>query len=142
MGLPQESFGGILHETARLWRTELDRRLRPLGLSQAKWRALLHIACHKDCTQAELAARLGVEAPTVVGLLDRLAADGLVERRECPHDRRSKTVHLRQGGQALMKPITEMAENLSRELLANMSPEEVACSTQVLQRIRDRLLSL
>jgi len=142
MGFPQESFSGILHETARLWRTELDRRLRPLGLSQAKWRMLLHISCSKDCTQAELAARLGVEAPTVVGLLDRLAADDLVERRESTHDRRSKTVHLLQGGQALMKPITEMAENLSMELLANLSAEELACSTAVLKKIRDRLLSL
>ncbi|MHB8253455.1 MAG: MarR family winged helix-turn-helix transcriptional regulator [Acidiferrobacter sp.] len=142
MGLPQESFGGILHETARLWRTELDRRLRPLGLSQAKWRMLLHISCSEDCTQAELAARLGVEAPTVVGLLDRLTADNLVERRESAHDRRSKTVHLREGGRALMKPITEMAENLSTELLANFSAEEVACSAAVLKKIRSRLLSL
>lgn len=142
MGLPAESLGGILHETARLWRTELDRRLRPLGLSQAKWRMLLHISCSENCTQAELASRLGVEAPTVVGLLDRLTADNLVERRESIHDRRSKTVHLREAGQALMKPITEMAENLSAELLANLSDEEITSSTAVLKRIRDRLLSL
>ncbi len=142
MGLPQESFGGILHETARLWRTELDRRLRPLGLSQAKWRMLLHIACSEECTQAELAARLGVEAPTVVGLLDRLTADGLVERRESPHDRRSKTVHLCEGGRKLMRPITEMAESLSHELLASLTEEEVAVSTAALKKIRDRLLSL
>ncbi|MHB1511820.1 MAG: MarR family winged helix-turn-helix transcriptional regulator [Acidiferrobacter sp.] len=142
MGLPHESFAGTLHETARLWRTELDRRLRPLGLSQAKWRMLLHISCSEDCTQAELAARLGVEAPTVVGLLDRLTADGLVERRESPHDRRSKTVHLCEGGRALMRPITEVAESLSHELLANLTEEEVAVSTAVLKKIRNRLLSL
>ncbi|AWP22664.1 MAG: MarR family transcriptional regulator [Gammaproteobacteria bacterium] len=142
MGLPQESFAGILHETARLWRTELDRRLRPLGLSQAKWRMLVHIACSEDCTQAELAARLGVEAPTVVGLLDRLTADGLVERRESPHDRRSKTVHLCEGGRALMRPISEMAEDLSRELLTHLSAEEVTVTTAALKKIRDRLLSL
>ncbi len=142
MGLPQESFAGILHETARLWRTELDRRLRPLGLSQAKWRMLLHISCSEECTQAELAARLGVEAPTVVGLLDRLTADGLVERKESPHDRRSKTVHLCEEGRALMRPISEMAESLGRELLANLTEEEVAVSTATLKKIRDRLHAL
>jgi len=142
MGLPQESFSGLLHETARLWRTELDRRLRPLGLSQAKWRMLLNISCSENCTQAELAARLGVEAPTVVGLLDRLSADKLVERRESPHDRRSKTVHLCEGGRALMKPITEMAENLSAELLSVLDAEEVAISTKALRKIRNQLLSL
>ncbi|MHB1565459.1 MAG: MarR family winged helix-turn-helix transcriptional regulator [Acidiferrobacter sp.] len=142
MGALKESFPAVLHETARLWRTELDRRLRPLGLSQAKWRMLLHISCSEECTQAELATRLGVEAPTVVGLLDRLAADHLLERRECPHDRRSKTVHLKDAGRALLKPITEMADALSVELLADLSPEEIQGSMTVLQRIRDRLLSL
>lgn len=142
MGLPKESLPGVLHETARLWRAELDRRLRPLGLSQAKWRMLLHISCSGECTQAELAERLGVEAPTVVGLLDRLAADHLLERRDCPHDRRSKTVHLMEAGQALLKPITEIADTLSRELLADLSPEEIRDSMAVLRRIRDRLLSL
>ena len=29
---------------ARLWRTELDNRLRPHGLSQARWLLLLHLA--------------------------------------------------------------------------------------------------
>ncbi|MDA8361154.1 MAG: MarR family transcriptional regulator [Gammaproteobacteria bacterium] len=142
MGLPQESFSGILHETARLWRTELDRRLRPLGLSQAKWRMLLHISCSDNCTQAELAARLGVEAPTVVGLLDRLAADKLIERQESPTDRRSKTVHLLKAGEALLKPINQMAEQLSDELLSGFSSEELACSRAVLQRLRDHLLAL
>lgn len=139
MSLPKESFTALLHETARLWRTELDRRLRPLGLSQAKWRMLLHISCSDNCTQAELAARLGVEAPTVVGLLDRLAADDLIERRESPRDRRSKTVHLREGGYALLAPITKMADELSVELLQNLSSEEIGCCTSVLKQIRDRL---
>ncbi len=142
MGLPQESFAGILHETARLWRTELDRRLRPLGLSQAKWRMLLHISCSQDCSQAELAARLGVEAPTVVGLLDRLAADKLIERHESPTDRRSKTVRLLKAGETLLKPINEMAEQLNQELLANLSAEEINCSRAVLKQIRDHLLAL
>jgi MarR family transcriptional regulator for hemolysin len=103
---------------------------------------LVHIACSDNCTQAELAARLGVEAPTVVGLLDRLTADGLVMRRESAHDRRSKTVHLCEGGRALMRPISEMADDLSHELLTQLSVEEVTITTAALKKIRDRLLSL
>ncbi|MEJ2380719.1 MAG: MarR family transcriptional regulator, partial [Gammaproteobacteria bacterium] len=37
-------FGMILAETALIWRTMLDQRLKPFGLSQAKWRVLLHLA--------------------------------------------------------------------------------------------------
>ena len=37
-------LGLVLFGTARAWRTKLDQRLRPLGLSQGKWRTLIHLS--------------------------------------------------------------------------------------------------
>lgn len=49
-------FGTLLAQTSRAWRAELDRRLSHLGLSQARWLVLLHLARHRDSpTQRELA---------------------------------------------------------------------------------------
>ena len=96
-----ETFGPLLHGTARAWRLKLDARLKPMGLSQAKWRTLLHLSlADTTLTQAEVAARLGIEEPTLVNLLHRLEREGWVARRNAPHDRRCKTVHL--GKQALL----------------------------------------
>ncbi|MBA3542847.1 MAG: MarR family transcriptional regulator, partial [Chthoniobacterales bacterium] len=39
-----ETIGQLLHDTARVWRHKLDQRLQPLGLSQAKWRTIAHLA--------------------------------------------------------------------------------------------------
>jgi MarR family transcriptional regulator for hemolysin len=39
-----EIFGQLLHGTARAWRQKLDERLKPMGLSQAKWRTLMHLS--------------------------------------------------------------------------------------------------
>jgi hypothetical protein len=56
-----EIIGQLLHGTARAWRQKLDQRLKPMGLSQAKWRTLMHLSLSEDAlTQAEIAARLGV----------------------------------------------------------------------------------
>jgi len=41
-----------------------------------------------------------------------------------------------------MRPISEMAEDLSHELLTQLSAEEVTITTAALNKIRDRLLSL
>ncbi|MFO6383447.1 MarR family transcriptional regulator, partial [Pseudomonas aeruginosa] len=41
-------FGTLLAQTSRAWRAELDRRLSHLGLSQARWLVLLHLARHRD----------------------------------------------------------------------------------------------
>jgi len=90
-----ETIGPLLHGTARAWRLKLDERLKPMGLSQAKWRTLLHLSIAPGpLTQAEIAARLGIEEPTLVTLLHRLESGGWVTRRSSPHDRRCKMVHL------------------------------------------------
>src|SRR3982751_3610577 len=90
-----ETFGPLLHGTARAWRLKLDQRLKPLGLSQAKWRTLLHLyRAEHDLTQSEIASHLGIEEPTLVSLLHRLERAGWVARQTAKHDRRCKTVRL------------------------------------------------
>src|SRR5205814_1503483 len=101
-----ETIGPLLHGTARAWRLKLDDRLKPMGLSQAKWRTLLHLSIASDAlTQAEIAARLGVEEPSVVTLLHRLEREGWVTRQSSPRDRRCKIVHLGQRAQRVITPI-------------------------------------
>lgn len=132
-----EHFAVLLAETARAWRNKLDQRLRPLGLSQAKWFTLLQLGRHGEGkTQKELATLLGIEGPTLVGLLDRLAHDGWIERREAAYDRRAKTVHLQPKARELLRDINEIAASLRQELLADITFEEIEIATRVLLRIK------
>lgn len=134
-----EGFGPLLHGTARAWRIKLDHRLKPLGLSQAKWRTLLHLSMtDQPITQAEIAARLGIEEPTLVTLLHRLERGGWVARRNAAHDRRCKTVHLGKRASRVINRITAAAENLRHELLADISPAELKICMRVLQRVREK----
>ncbi len=137
---PIEQFGMQLAETSRIWRNKLDQRLKPLGLSQAKWVVLLHLSrCAEDITQKELAQRVSIEGPTLVGLLDRLSADGLVERRESPTDRRSKTVHLTERGTSVIQQITRVARDLRNELFKGFDPDELQRCLQTLEQLKQRL---
>src|SRR5438477_11809029 len=101
-----EIFGQLLHGTARAWRQKLDQRLKPMGLSQAKWRTLMHLSIAGDAlTQAEIAARLGVEEPSVVTLSHRLEREEWITRSNSPRDRRCKIVLLRRRGQRVIRQI-------------------------------------
>ena len=100
--LDPETVGQLLHETARVWRHKLDQRLRPLGLSQARWRTLAHLA-RGHLTQRDLAERIGIEEPTLARLLSRLEDDGWIKRENARHDRRCKTVHLQRKSSAELK---------------------------------------
>ncbi len=136
-------FGTLLGETGRAWRYRLDQRLKPLGLSQAKWITLLKLSWAEDgMSQRELAERLGVENPTLARLLDRMAADGWIERRGSDTDRRIKMVHLRRKSCTLLQQINAVAMRLSAELLEGVPPEELRACMEVLHRIKEKAIGL
>jgi MarR family transcriptional regulator for hemolysin len=134
-----EMFGQLVHGTARAWRQKLDERLKPMGLSQAKWRTLMHLSLAGDAlTQAEIAARLGVEEPTVVNLMHRLERESWITRKNSPHDRRCKMVLLGRRAQRVIAEINATAAKLRHELLAGIPSGDVATCMQVLGRIQER----
>jgi len=138
---PKESelFGVLLHGTARAWRLQLDARLRPMGFTQAKWRTLWHLSvAEHPLTQAEVAARLGIEEPTLVTLLHRLEKAGWVARRNVSHDRRCKTVHLAPRARRVIEQIGSAAFKLRHELLDDISPSDLRACIRVLDRIRQK----
>ncbi len=134
-----ETFGQLLHGTARAWRQKLDHRLKPMGLSQAKWRTLMHLSLAGDAlTQAEIAARLGVEEPSVVTLLHRLEREEWITRSNSQRDRRCKMVLLGRRAQRVIGQINSSAETLRDELMAGIPTSDLQTCMKVLARIRER----
>lgn len=137
MSAKKEQLGMAIGEAARCWRTKLNERLRPLGLSQARWMVLMHLSKRGDgVVQKELAEWLGIEGPTLVRILDRMTEDGWIERRESTTDRRAKTVHLTKQSRAIITQINKVAAQLRGELLAHINPADIDACTRVLQQIK------
>jgi MarR family transcriptional regulator for hemolysin len=136
-----ETIGQVLHETARVWRHKLDQRLRPLGLSQAKWRTIAHLA-RGHLTQRDLAERLGIEEPTLARLLARLESEGWIKRENARHDRRCKTVHLERKSSRLLQEIEKTARDLRHELLETIPKGDLQTCMRVLVDIRNRAASV
>lgn len=138
-GTNTNEFGLLLFGTARAWRTKLDRRLRPLGLSQGKWRTLIHVSQGGNkLTQKEIAERMGIEEPTLAGLLDRLQEDGWIERRESPNDRRCKIIHLQRRSKAVLDEIFNAAHLLRHELIDDVPSSDLDACIRVLRQIRKK----
>jgi MarR family transcriptional regulator, transcriptional regulator for hemolysin len=134
-----EIFGQLLHGTARAWRQKLDERLKPMGLSQAKWRTLMHLSIAGDAlTQAEIAARLGVEEPSVVTLLHRLEREDWITRTNSALDRRCKMVLLGRRAERVIAQINSTAETLRHELMAGIPTSDLQTCMKVLASIQER----
>src|SRR5690606_9590629 len=137
---PREAFALDLGRVSRRWRARLDERLKVTGLTQARWSTLLHLSRAGEClTQRELAARVGIEGPTLVRLLDALEAQGLIERLPVEGDRRANSIRLTEAAQPLLAQINRIAADLRREILAGVPVEDLETCQRVLRHIGDRL---
>jgi len=128
----RETIGVEMARASRLWRTRLDERLEPLGLTQAKWLVLLHL--HRaggEMPQKDLAQSIGVEGPTMVRVLDGLERRGLTERRGRACDRRVRDVLLTPAADAVLEDIMRIATELREEVLANISEDDLAAFRRV-----------
>ncbi|MCV5002892.1 MarR family transcriptional regulator, partial [Escherichia coli] len=102
----QLTFSHLLYLTAHHWRLAVNRRLKDLGLSQASWVAVAAIARQpQPLSQSELAQELGVESPTIVPLINRLVALGLVERVTTASDKRKRLLVATEQGMALYEQV-------------------------------------
>ncbi len=136
----QWRLGRAIGQIGRRWRARLDGRMAGFGLTEARWLPLLHLARWGDgLTQKELAARLGVEGPTLVRTLDWLEREGLVERHPVPHDRRAKTLRLTPRATALYLEIEREAAAVRDDILEGISEAELRTCLTVLDRVASRL---
>ena len=94
------TLGFLVADIARLLRRSMDRRLQSLGLTQAQWRAIVHLSRREGMTQAALAESLEVQPITLTRLIDRMQHAGWVERRPHPSDRRGRVVVLTDAARA------------------------------------------
>ncbi|SDI82176.1 MarR family transcriptional regulator [Pseudomonas abietaniphila] len=128
----EHRFGMQLASLSRGWRAELDRRLADLGLSQARWLVLLHLARFKEApTQRELAQSVGVEGPTLARLLDSLENQGLVRRQAVVEDRRAKKILLCDTARPLIEKIETIATALRHELFEGIDEEDLRVCLRV-----------
>jgi MarR family transcriptional regulator for hemolysin len=138
-----ESLGLLIHGLAKAWREELDRRLRPLGLTRVQWQALLWLSRGGGTlVQRELSGCLDIGAPATVALVDRMERDGLVARSAVPGDRRRNAVLLTPRARRLLKTIEATAGQLRREVVSGLSRDEVETLCALLGKAKQRVDAL
>jgi DNA-binding MarR family transcriptional regulator len=105
----------------------------------ARCAVLIHLAQLGSGNQAALAHSLDITPITLVRLLDRLEADGLVARMPDPHDRRAHLLAPTAKALPLIACIYELAERIEREAQVGLSDAEATQVYALLCRIRSNL---
>jgi MarR family 2-MHQ and catechol resistance regulon transcriptional repressor len=105
------------------------------GLSHGEF-GILEVLYHKGpLLLGEVQRRILASSGGVTYLVDRLEAEGLVERRECETDRRARYAALTRKGEQLMKQIfPEHAAAIARGV-AGLTEEEKAQAIELLRKL-------
>jgi DNA-binding MarR family transcriptional regulator len=119
----------------------VDRILRPLGLSFARYEVLmlLMFSSRGSLPLSVVGSRLQVHPTSITSAVDRLEAQGLVRRSPHPRDRRAVLAEITEDGKALAEKASELLNdqlfgNLSGEL--GLSPPEAATLVDVVRSMR------
>jgi DNA-binding MarR family transcriptional regulator len=136
-----EYIGVVISDVARLLRTEFDRRVRRLGITRAQWLVLTRLHRHPGASHSELAEMMEVEKATAGRMIDRLVANGWVERRVQRDDRRVKRVYLTPEAERVHKRIWRVAEATVDAALGSLSARESRQLMALLQRVKKTLVS-
>jgi DNA-binding MarR family transcriptional regulator len=125
---------------ARAFDIQSRRIDREVGLTIPQLVVLTCIGEMGEVTSRAISAQADLSPPTVVGILDKLEAKGLIDRYRSARDRR--IVHARltpQGAEALAKAPPPLGERFEREFAA-MAPGEQRALVADLDRLAALLL--
>jgi len=124
----------------RRWRKLANDKIRPTGQTMARWETLFLVAFSDHAlTQGELARLISIEGPTLVRMLDVLAKEGLIERKQSEIDRRVTTNAITAAGRAAIDRIMGVTNALRAEILQGIDPVELETTLKVLGQIIERI---
>jgi len=110
----QRCFSSAFSEVLR---THCVKEGKAYVITPAQWGILSFIAHEQEQTISSLAQCIGVDAPAVTNIVQRLEQSGLVERVRDREDQRVVKVSLSEEGQEIMRSLQPVVEVFNEQLL-------------------------
>ena len=129
----------VLSDVARHMRTYSDQVARKHGMTRAQWIILSRLERQPNMSQSELSTLTEVTPITVARLVDRLEAQGLVERCSDPDDRRIWRLRLTPAAEPMLAEIKQFRVKLYRLMTEGIDPSALEALATGLQRMKENV---
>lgn len=126
-------------QAARAQRTYSAKLLSQVGLHPGQETVLKSLNKEDGQSMSQLAGELGVRPPTVTKMINRLSAQGYVERRASKTDGRQSHVYLSAAGIGLLGEIDKAWKTLERESLKGIDDKDRKMIRKLLKKIEQNL---
>lgn len=146
MSAPNRSDDDVLEQLqALMFQCKLHLRAalqdETAGLAPMEARALAFFARHPGATQRDLVQHSGRDKAQITRLIKVLLDRGFLISEPDPADRRCQRLQPTETGRAMQQALHKERKRLAAEVVADLSADEQAQLTSLIQRMRARLES-
>jgi MarR family transcriptional regulator for hemolysin len=138
----ENSIGFWLTLTTQAYHRSVSEELAPHGITYRQSMVLAWLALEGELSQTELASKMMIEPPTLVGILDRMERDGWIARHDCPTDRRKKIVRAKEAAEPVWEQIVQCALRVRSLATEGLDETQLATLRSLLQRVHQNLKEL
>ena len=138
----ERDVGFLLKDVSRRYVLRFEQRASEVSLTLPQCKALIRLEKNEGVSQARLAMLADVQPMTMVRILDRMEADGLLERRPDPVDRRARCLYLPRKAKPLLDNIWRLAELTRAEIFAGIGRRDRDAFIDVLERMHRNACAL
>lgn len=135
---PPHRCGALLGQLTRRLQTRSESVLTPLGLRPRHLIALTVLRDQGGSSQQDLAKTLEMDSTNVVGLLNDLETENLIERRRSTVDRRRHVVELTDVGAKLLARAEFALAAVEDEVFCGLSDEQRETLYTLLQQATNK----
>jgi MarR family transcriptional regulator for hemolysin len=136
------NFGYLLMDLGRLYTRRFEERAQALQLTLLQCKTLGQLSRNEGISQARLAELAESDPMSMVRILDYMEAEGWVERRADPNDRRARRLYIKDKARAILDEIWRLADETRMEFLGDLSAQECDHLIDMLERIHSTARAL
>ena len=135
----EESVGFWICMSAHMFERAMNEELAPEGITYRQVQVLGWLALKGSLSQTELAERLNIEPPTLVGILDRMETQGWISREACPEDRRRNLIVPLPKAEAVWSKITACARRIRARAGQGLDEHQMRTLKELLAVVQENL---
>jgi MarR family transcriptional regulator for hemolysin len=136
----ETSPGYWLTVTTQALHRALNDELAPTGITYRQSQVIGWLVVESQLTLSELAARMLIEPPTLVGILDRMERNGWISRIGCDDDRRRKLIRLTPAAEPIWEQIVDCMLRVRGRAMAGLEPERIELLKELLRQVHENLV--
>lgn len=124
-----------LNDVTKKFKDYMRKESDKIGLKCAYRPILFHLIMNEGLTQAEIAEKTLLKAPTVSLTLQQMEYEGLIVRKTDEEDKRQTRVFSTEKGMEIFELSHRIADNLEKRIIGHLSEEEKQIANDIIEKI-------